>query len=231
MELPWFRFYKDAIDDAKLKLLAFEDRWHFVSLLCCKAQGLLDDQSPLGRRKLCIKLGLTGLELEGVARRLAEVELIEEKTMQPLAWDRRQFKSDSSTARTKKYRERHGDATDTDTDKETEKRNTYSAEFEHVWQVYPARPGRSKAAAYKAWSARLKAGDTVEAMTTGAAAYAEFCVANNRVGTSYVKQPETFFGPDKHFENDWTVVAPRGRVTQGLSGLLPGDIGRIPDAV
>ncbi|EXU79084.1 hypothetical protein AX13_08315 [Comamonas aquatica DA1877] len=41
-QLPWFRVYTRMVDDDKLKLLAFEDRWHFVALLCLKGEGLLD---------------------------------------------------------------------------------------------------------------------------------------------------------------------------------------------
>lgn len=41
-KLPWFRTYIRMVDDDKLKLLAFEDRWHFVALLCLKGEGLLD---------------------------------------------------------------------------------------------------------------------------------------------------------------------------------------------
>ena len=42
MKLPWFRLYAEAIDDEKLRLLAFEDRWHFIALMCCMGQGILD---------------------------------------------------------------------------------------------------------------------------------------------------------------------------------------------
>jgi len=45
-EKSWFRAYADMVDDEKLRLLAFEDRWHFVALLCCKRAGLLDNGDP-----------------------------------------------------------------------------------------------------------------------------------------------------------------------------------------
>ena len=134
-KLPWFRMYGEAVDDEKLRLLAFEDRWHFVALLCCKTQGILDEGSAIMHRKVAVKLGVDMRTLEEIVRRLAEVELIDEKTLQPIAWENRQFKSDSSKERTQKYRERmkrHSDGvvtvqdtdTDTDTDTETEKHNT-----------------------------------------------------------------------------------------------------------
>ena len=143
-KMPWFRAYTEMVDDEKLRLLAFEDRWHFVALLCLKGQGLIDEGGSLLMRKVAVKLGLSVREVEEVARRLAEVGLIDATTLQPLAWDNRQMKSDSSAERVKAYRERqkkvktpeenNGNATgngvcnvtvtaqeeDTDTDKEEE---------------------------------------------------------------------------------------------------------------
>lgn len=82
-KLTWFRLYSEAVDDEKLRLLAFEDRWHFVALLCCKAQGLLDTSDPLMRRKVAVKLGLADPDLEDVIRRLAAVGLVDAETVEP----------------------------------------------------------------------------------------------------------------------------------------------------
>lgn len=96
--LPWFRLYAEAVDDEKLRLVAFEDRWHFIAILCCKAAGVLDgEDAQLRLRKVAVKLGLDLRELGEVARRLAEVGLICAESLQPLAWDDRQFKSDHDT--------------------------------------------------------------------------------------------------------------------------------------
>lgn len=132
-KMPWFRMYSEAVDDEKLRLIAFEDRWHFVAILCCKCAGVLDSDDPLLRRKIAVKLGLGIRELDEVARRLSEVGLIDFETMQPLNWDERQFQSDSSTDRVKAYRERmkrEGNVsvtaqeteTETDTETDTEKK-------------------------------------------------------------------------------------------------------------
>jgi hypothetical protein len=109
MSLPWFRTYTRLIDDEKLKLLAFEDRWHFMAILCCKGQGILDNPGELMRRKVAVKLGLAVRELDEVVRRLSEVGLIDADTLQPLAWDKLQFVSDSDPTRNERqarYRER-----------------------------------------------------------------------------------------------------------------------------
>ena len=80
----------------------------------------------------------------------------------------------------------------------------YTPEFEEAWSLYPRRPGASKAATFKAWAARLKAGATALEMIEGTAKYAAFCKAE-RTEAAYIKQPATFFGPGEHFTADWTV--------------------------
>lgn len=102
--MAWCRLYGEMVDDAKLKLLAFEDRWHYVALLCLKTQGVLDGARPeLLDRSVCAKLGLGAREADEVRRRLIEVDLIDQQ-WQPLGWDRRQFRSDNSTARVQAWR-------------------------------------------------------------------------------------------------------------------------------
>lgn len=85
--LPWFRLYVEMIDDEKLRLLAFEDRWHYVALLCCKGQCLLDAGDPraLLERKLAVKLEVPVGELRQILRRLAAEGLVDFETLQPAA--------------------------------------------------------------------------------------------------------------------------------------------------
>lgn len=111
----WFRAYSRMVDDEKLRLLAFEDRWHFVALCCLKNEGLLDEpDTEMRQRKIAVRMGLQVRELDEVARRLREVSLVDE-AMQPRAWDELQFVSDSSTERARAWRERqrkqHGNGT------------------------------------------------------------------------------------------------------------------------
>lgn len=137
--LPWFRLYHRMVDDEKLRLLAFEDRWHFVALCCLKASGVLEEpESDLRRRKIAVKLGVQVRELEEVGRRLAEVGLVDEE-LHPVSWETLQYPSDNSAERVRRHREkkrknngvnggngsvtlqkRHDNALDTDTDTEIE---------------------------------------------------------------------------------------------------------------
>lgn len=124
MAMHWFRMWVDAIDDEKLRLLAFEDRWHFVAILCLKSSGLLDEpESDLKRQKICIKLGLDSLELETVVKRLVTVGLVS-PDIQPVKWSKRQFVSDSSTKRVRKFRERQRNVSVAPSEDRLQKQNT-----------------------------------------------------------------------------------------------------------
>jgi hypothetical protein len=104
--LPWFRVYHRMVDDERLRLLAFEDRWHFVALLCLKAEGMIDgEKNDLWERRLAVKMGLQTRELEELQRRLMGVGLID-ADWQPCKWDELQQRSDSSAERVRKYREK-----------------------------------------------------------------------------------------------------------------------------
>lgn len=116
-KMPWLRLYVEIVDDDKLGLLAFEDRWHYVALLCCKRAGLLDADcdDQLLRRRVAYKLGLAVREMEEVLRRISEVGLVDKETMQPLGWEERQFISDTdptATDRKRRQRERENGVTD-----------------------------------------------------------------------------------------------------------------------
>lgn len=80
----------------------------------------------------------------------------------------------------------------------------YSAEFLEAWTAYPKRSGANKKAAYKAWTARIKAGAKAEDILSGVLRYASYCLANT-TDENFIKQAVTFFGPDDHFSSDWTV--------------------------
>jgi hypothetical protein len=76
----------------KLRLLAFEDRWHFVALCACKCNGLLDEtDADLRERMLAVALGLQPKDMAEVKRRLIQVKLIQDN-WEPVAWSKRQYR-------------------------------------------------------------------------------------------------------------------------------------------
>jgi len=105
MSNPWFRLYAEFSGDPVAQSLAFEDQRHYIILLCMKCNGTLDRDLPQSRRDAIISRGL-GLDPASSAeakRRLMEVGFVD-KNWQPTAWDKRQFVSDISTDRVRKFR-------------------------------------------------------------------------------------------------------------------------------
>ena len=168
-----------------------------------------------------LKMYLDAL-LETIAEHLAKIESVEAKLDQLLE------------AKKPKPRKRSSEV-------------KYPAEFEDVWSEYPKRLGSNpKKRALQAWFARGDAatfgdGDTELLcnaekfrMLMGAVAYCKFCDATGKTGTEFVMQAATFFGPDKHYENDWTVPDQAEKmpddehllawaIGKGFRGRFPGE--------
>ncbi len=159
----WFRMYAEAVDDEKLRLLAFEDRWHFVALLCLKAMGTLDNDAPHLERRIALKLGIQLPQLDEVKRRLLDVSLIDEN-WQPLKWSARQFESDISTARVQRHRMKR-DCNVSETPSEQNRAETEQSRAEQT----PAVPGLDPDA-WTAWTVyRKRIGKPVKPVSIPAA--------------------------------------------------------------
>lgn len=78
----------------------------------------------------------------------------------------------------------------------------YSDDFEAFWREYPKRDrAASKPDAWKAWSARLKAGVSAQELISAATNYRTDQIAKGKVGTEYVKLPATFLGKGEHWKS------------------------------
>ncbi|MES2187293.1 MAG: hypothetical protein V4505_22275 [Pseudomonadota bacterium] len=106
------------------------------------------------------------------------------------------------------------------------------ADFDHAWAAYPSRLGQSQSDARKAWAARIAEGEDAALLLDGVRRYARWCTA---YGTSprFIKHAATFFGPDRHYCNDWTPAPPgapspsaatrRATTLAGLMNPTPGE--------
>jgi len=75
------------------------------------------------------------------------------------------------------------------------------SKFEEAWKAYPKREGgNSKQSAMKAWNARVREGVDPDVLVSASKAYAIAMQKAGNVGTRYVRQAATFFGPDRHFD-------------------------------
>ena len=78
-------------------------------------------------------------------------------------------------------------------------------DFDRIKRGYPKRSGsRPWAKARHVINARLRAGDTLDVMEAGLAAYASYLERQGWLDTQFVQQAATFFGPDRHFATDWS---------------------------
>lgn len=109
------------MDDPKIKLLAFEDRAHFVNVLCMKCKGDLDTEyrsNELRERAIAMQLQLSEPAAAEAKRRLLEVGLIDEK-WHPITWAKNQKPSDHSAAERQRKSRRN---------KQSRSRNTHVTE-------------------------------------------------------------------------------------------------------
>lgn len=86
----------------------------------------------------------------------------------------------------------------------------YTDDFLRCWFKYPKRAGgNNKQLAAKAFSARLKAGNSVIDMEAGLDRYIKLIRATDRERTEYVLQGSTFFGPSNRWEDDFLIPVRR----------------------
>jgi len=131
MSNTWFRMYHEFATDPKVQMLSESDQRRYVMLLClrcCNGDVTLQDD------EIAFQLRVTDEEWRATKQRLLQRGLIDD-TCNPSGWDKRQFSSDSSTARVAKHREHVKQRcnvtetppdTDTDTDTDTEKEEIHA---------------------------------------------------------------------------------------------------------
>ena len=133
--MHWFRFYNEALDDPKVQRLDGDTFKTWVNLLCLCAR---HDGLPKSIQDISFALRVDVHGCSTVLSRLADAGLLDRlhggvdgMHYAIHAWDKRQYKSDTSTERVKRFRERSGNVTETvnetppdtetDTDTETDK--------------------------------------------------------------------------------------------------------------
>lgn len=142
MSLPWFRMYAEFAKDAKVQSMDETLQRRLVMLFCLKCS----DELELSHDELACALRISGEEMETTLEVFRRKGFMDEDD-NIVNWDKRQFASDNSTDRVRRYRERqrNGDETlqarsgngavtppdtdtdtdtDIDTDTDTEKKNS-----------------------------------------------------------------------------------------------------------
>jgi hypothetical protein len=128
----WFRLYDELLDDPKVQMLSPGDFKGWVNLLCLASRndGKLPDTSSIA-----FALRETEDAVSTLLGRLLNGGLIERRSggtdgahYAPYKWDERQYKSDTSTDRVKRFRKRcktaDETAPETEAETDTEERKT-----------------------------------------------------------------------------------------------------------
>jgi hypothetical protein len=87
---------------------------------------------------------------------------------------------------------------------EPPQKDEHSDLFNAAWKLYPKRLGNNpKTAAWKAWRARVREGVSELDLLAATKGYARHCEATRSVGTPYVMTGQTFYGPNRPYDQEW----------------------------
>lgn len=117
--MRWLRLYDDTINDPKILKLPEAMRWHWIAMLCVasKNEGNLPHLDDIA-----IQLRVTAAKATEILTALVKAGLLDklETGFTPHNWNGRQYKSDVSTDRVKRFRNGKRNVSETPSETETE---------------------------------------------------------------------------------------------------------------
>lgn len=137
MANPWFRLYAEFATDPKVQMMPEVMQRRYVMLMCMQCGNVIETFHETERDStIAFHLRITETEWQATKSLFIAKGFVNDKC-ELLNWSKRQFDSDSSTARVRAYREkkkaeqqegetdvkRFSNAPDTDTDTDTESKN------------------------------------------------------------------------------------------------------------
>lgn len=152
MTKPWLRLYVELLDDPKIQQMSAKNFKILINLWCVsqKFDGLIPSIKDVG-----FGLRVTEKKAAAIMNTFLEAGLFERKNngFTPHGWEQRQYQSDSSTERVKRFRERfrnvpgNGPETETETETDIKKEKVIKKEkgFEHGENSKPGKPRRARA--------------------------------------------------------------------------------------
>ena len=100
MANSWFRMYSEWLDDEKVQMMSLEMQRHFVALLCLRCQ---QPTEKMTERQIAFRLRVDETFLKRIKETFLETGFIDED-WSVSNWGKRQYLSDSSTSRVRKFR-------------------------------------------------------------------------------------------------------------------------------
>lgn len=160
--MKWLRLWTEILDDPKCNVSNMSDETFRVFILLLAYARELDNAGIVNQAEATIawRLRVNCSTLRKHLLHLRDLQIIKLKPeLKIINWDKRQFLSDDSSERVKRFRIKKGNVTkslhvtppetDTDSETDTEIKNTVHSRFEDLWKTYPmaGRRGKQKAEA------------------------------------------------------------------------------------
>lgn len=170
MTNSWFRFYHEAVNNPKVQRLSATLFRFWVNALCLSAAN--DGWLP-SNADLKFSLRLSEAQLSDFTGQLIACNLFDKDNqgIRPHNWNKRQFKSDCSTERVKRFRNVSETPDETAPEQNRTDHNrtdgTTAPRFDEFWLVCPRKIGR--VATEKAWAIATAGSDAeavIQAMRT-----------------------------------------------------------------
>ena len=146
MSNQWFRLYAEFATDPKVQMMSEQLQRRFIMLLCLRCNVSETFHETYSDEEIAFQLRISNEEWAETKATFVAKKLIDENN-NPTAWDKRQYVSDSSTSRVKKYRNKlkrecnvSETPPDTDTDTDTDTELDTSANADVVGSKLPTCP-------------------------------------------------------------------------------------------
>lgn len=213
--------YAEFATDPKVQMMPEHMQRRLVMLFCLQCSGTYD---TLSEEEIAFALRIDIETLHETFHLFQQREFLDENNA-IRNWDKRQYKSDNSTERVKKYREkskgsdketllkRYRNVTETPQNR-TEQNITedYTSEFQEIWKLYPSEQskGQKNKALDKYKTIRKKI--DMRKIKDGVLRYARFCKE-----TGQYNQHMTTWLNGKGWEEEWPIQ--KREVRNGYIGM------------
>lgn len=242
----WFRLYDDLINDPKILKLPEAMRWQWVAVLCIASKG--GGELP-HLEDMAIQLRVTTAKATEIVTALVKAGLLDKTEMgfTPHNWQGRQYKSDVSTERVKRFRNGKRNVSETaretkdetfqkrpqrtETETETDSKALAlgadapcaraSDRFAEFWSAYPRRDGPNpRKPAEQRFTALVKSGVDPGMMIEAAKKLAVDEAARGNVGTRFIPQAVTWLSQQRWADHSAVVQMQQQQAAANLASKV-----------
>jgi len=155
MNRRWVRVYADILDDPKVAQMSAKSFKFFIFLLVFCAESDIGDRISDDPDSICWRFRITKKAYNEAIKELLVKNIIcfENNNLIIKNWSKRQYASDNSTERVKRFRNRRETLhetppdTETDTETDTEKKIIIKESFKKFYSAYPRKKSQDRAEA------------------------------------------------------------------------------------